>query len=293
MPPVATSLLPAEIRPVAYRITLAPDLTAFTFAGEESIDIEVSQATSQIVLNAAELEIQEAYVLRDGHRLPTQSTVIDAEQETAALSFATPLPTGRMQLVIRFNGILNDKLRGFYRSEYTLPDGSKRIMATSQFEAPDARRAFPCWDEPAQKATFDISLVIPADLTAISNMPIVSETPQASGMKLVRFAESPIMSTYLLAIMVGEFDCVEGQAEGTQVHVWTTPGKQEQGRFALEVAGRLLSFYNGYFGIPYPLPKLDLIAIPDFAAGAMENWGAITYREVALLVDPAHSSAAT
>jgi puromycin-sensitive aminopeptidase len=293
MSTVATSLLPAEVRPVTYRITLSPNLTAFTFAGEETIDIEVSQPTSQIVLNAAELEIQEAHVLRDGQRIPAQAIAIDAEEETATLTFASPLPTGTMQLSMRFSGILNDKLRGFYRSEYTLPDGTKRIMATTQFEAPDARRAFPCWDEPAHKAKFEISLVIPSELTAISNMPIVSETPQAAGTKLVRFAESPVMSTYLLAIMVGEFECVEAQAEGTLVRIWTTPGKKEQGRFALDVSCRLLGFYHRYFGIAYPLPKLDLIAIPDFAAGAMENWGAITYREVALLVDPAHSSAAT
>ncbi|MGH8066855.1 MAG: M1 family metallopeptidase, partial [Candidatus Entotheonellia bacterium] len=130
-------------------------------------------------------------------------------------------------------------------------------------------------------------------LIAISNMPVIGETPHASGGKTVHFSETPIMSTYLLAIMVGEFECVEAQAEGTLVRVWTTPGKKEQGRFALDASCRLLSFYNNYFGIPYPLPKLDLIAIPDFAAGAMENWGAITYREVALLVDPEHSSAAT
>jgi puromycin-sensitive aminopeptidase len=293
MSSVATSLLPADVRPITYRIRLAPNLTAFTFAGEETIDIEVSQPTSQIVLNAAELEIQEAHLLHNGQHIPAQAIAIDAEEETATLTFASPLPTGTLQLYLRFTGVLNDKLRGFYRSEYSLPDGSKRVMATTQFEAPDARRAFPCWDEPAQKAKFEISLVIPSDLTAISNMPIVSETPQPSGTKLVRFAESPIMSTYLLAIMVGEFESVEAQAEGTLVRVWTTPGKKEQGRFALDVACRLLSFYHGYFGIPYPLPKLDLIAIPDFAAGAMENWGAITYREVALLVDPVHSSAAT
>jgi puromycin-sensitive aminopeptidase len=293
MSTVATSLLPTEIRPVKYQVSLSPNLTGFTFAGEETIEIEVHQPTSQIVLNAAELEIQEVYLLRDGQRTSAQAMAIDAEQETATLTFAAPLPTGTMQLFIRFTGILNDKLRGFYRSEYTLPDGAKRVMATTQFEAPDARRAFPCWDEPAHKAKFEISLIIPDTLTAISNMPIVSETPQASGTKLVRFAESPIMSTYLLAIMVGEFESVEAQAEGTLVRVWTTPGKKEQGRFALDVSCRLLSFYNNYFGIPYPLPKLDLIAIPDFAAGAMENWGAITYREVALLVDPAHSSAAT
>jgi puromycin-sensitive aminopeptidase len=293
MATVATSLLPTEVRPVKYRITLSPNLTDFTFAGEETIDIEVSQEASQIVLNAAELEIHEAYLLRDGQRTPAQAIGLDAEAETATLTFAAPLPMGTMQLFIRFTGILNDKLRGFYRSEYTLPDGTKRVMATTQFEAPDARRAFPCWDEPAHKAKFEIALIIPANLTAISNMPIVSDTPQSSGTKLVRFAETPIMSTYLLAIMVGEFECVEAQAEGTLVRVWTTPGKKEQGRYALDVSCRLLSFYNSYFGIPYPLPKLDLIAIPDFAAGAMENWGAITYREVALLVDPAHSSAAT
>lgn len=228
MSTVAISLLPAEVRPVAYVINLAPDLAMFSFAGDETIDIEVSHVTSQIVLNAAELEIQEAHVRRDGQRMPAQSIATDPEQETATLTFASPLPTGTMQLFMRFSGTLNDKLRGFYRSEYTLPDGSKRIMATTQFEAPDARRAFPCWDEPACKATFDISLVIPSDLTAISNMPIVNETPQASGMKLVRFAESPIMSTYLLAIMVGEFESVGAQAEETQVRVWTTPGKKSR-----------------------------------------------------------------
>ncbi len=293
MATMATSLLPTEVRPLKYRISLSPNLTAFTFAGEETVDIDVRQATSQIVLNAAELDIHEAYLLQAGQRVPAQAIATDAEAETVTLTFGAPLPAGAMQLLLRFSGILNDKLRGLYRSEYTLPDGTKRIMATTQFEAPDARRAFPCWDEPAHKASFDIAVIIPAELTAISNMPIVSQTPQASGMKLVQFAETPIMSTYLLALMVGEFECVEAKAEETLVRVWTTPGKKEQGRFALDVACRLLNFYHNYFGISYPLPKLDLIAIPDFAAGAMENWGAITYREVALLVDQAHSSAAT
>jgi puromycin-sensitive aminopeptidase len=293
MATVATSLLPAEVRPTEYHITLTPDLTAFSFTGEETIGIEVQETTSQIVLNAAELQIQQAEILHDGQRTPAQAISLDEEAETVTLTFTAPIPVGTRQLFMQFTGILNDKLRGFYRSEYTLPDGTKRVMATTQFEAPDARRAFPCWDEPAHKATFEISLRIPEHLTAISNMPIVSETPQGPGTKLVRFANSPVMSTYLLAIMVGEFESVEAEAEGTQVRVWTTPGKQEQGRFALDVTCRLLSFYNRYFGIAYPLPKLDLIAIPDFAAGAMENWGAITYREVALLVDPANSSAAT
>jgi puromycin-sensitive aminopeptidase len=293
MSTAATSLLPADVRPVRYRITLSPNLEQFTFAGEEAIDIEVQQTTTQVVLNAAELDIHEAYLQRNGQRISAARIATDAAAETATLTFDAPLPTGMTQLHMRFTGILNDKLRGLYRSEYSLPDGTKRIMATTQFEAPDARRAFPCWDEPAHKAKFEITVTIPADLTAISNMPVVSETPQGADTKRVQFAESPIMSTYLLALMVGEFECIEAQAEGTLVRVWTTPGKKEQGRFALDVSCRLLQFYHGYFGIPYPLPKLDLIAIPDFAAGAMENWGAITYREVALLVDPAHSSAAT
>ncbi|NIO11473.1 MAG: M1 family peptidase [Deltaproteobacteria bacterium] len=184
-------------------------------------------------------------------------------------------------------------MRGFYRSEYVVGD-EKRIMATTQFEATDARRAFPCWDEPAIKATFEATLEVPEDRVAISNMPIVESKTAPGGIKAVRFAESPIMSTYLLAFIVGEFDHVEQKTkEGVVVRVYTPLGKKDQGRFALDVASRTLSFFDDYFGIPYPLPKMDLIAIADFAAGAMENWGAVTYRETAILVDPDQSSEAT
>ncbi len=293
MSTAGTSLLPVEVRPLKYRITLGPNLTDFTFWGEETIDIEVRQATSQIVLNAAELDIQTAHLLHAGRTIPAAEIRNNEKAETVTLGFGEVLPVGTMQLFFSFTGHLNDQLRGLYRGEYALPDGTKRFMATTQFEAADARRAFPCWDEPGHKATFDLSVVIPPALTAISNMPIANEAPHSSGAKVVRFAETPIMSTYLLALMVGEFEAIEAQAQSTLVRVWTTPGKKEQGRFALDVAQRLLTCYQDYFGIPYPLPKLDLIAIPDFAAGAMENWGAITYREVALLVDPEHSSAAT
>lgn len=287
------SLLPAGAKPKKYRITVAPNLQDFTFWGEETVDLELRQPAAEIVLNAAELEIVEAYLVRDGKTIRPERIEVDEKAETLGLGFSSPIPAGEAALHLRFNGQLNDRLRGFYRSEYTAPDGSKRILATTQFEAADARRAFPCWDEPAFKARFRISAVIPAELTAISNMPAVREAPHPSGGKIVEFEESPIMSTYLLALMVGEFEMIEDHAGETLVRVWTTPGKKEQGRFALDVARRLLPFYESYFGIPYPLPKLDLIAIPDFAAGAMENWGAITYREVALLVDPAHSSVAT
>ena len=212
--------------------------------------------------------------------------------------FDSEIPTGPATLELTFTGELNDRLRGFYRSHYTDIDGHERYLATTQFEATDARRAFPCWDEPAVKAAFKVTLVVPGDLVAVSNMPVVSEevAPSASpaSLKVVRFSETPVMSTYLLAFVVGDLTSVEQRTDGgTLMRVWTTRGKQEQGRFALETAVDLLDYFDDYFGIRYPLPKLDHIAIPDFAFGAMENWGAITYRETALLVDPDHSSAGT
>ena len=166
----------------------------------------------------------------------------------------------------------------------------------------DARRAFPCWDEPAVKvrisvrplrlpqaahsrqAKFDVTLVVPQNRLAVSNMPIVSEKNVENNMKEVRFGETPIMSTYLLAFVVGEFDVIEDKTKtGVVVRVFTPPGKADQGRFALDVTVKVLPFYDDYFGIAYPLPKMDLLAIPDFAAGAMENWGCVTYRETALV----------
>ena len=182
----------------------------------------------------------------------------------------------------------------FYRSRYKDSQGTERYLAATQFESTDARRAFPCWDEPECKATFDVTLVIPEELTAISNMPVISQTPVDQGRSSVSFDTTPVMSTYLLAFIVGDISCIQQESKsGTLMRVWTTKGKEEQGRFALETSLELLDFYNEYFGIPFPLPKLDHIALPDFAAGAMENWGAITYREVALLVDPDNSSAGT
>ncbi len=167
-------------------------------------------------------------------------------------------------------------------------------MAATQFESTDARRAFPCWDEPMSKAVFDVTLIIPEDLVAISNTPAVSEEVLGDGTKAIRFAETPLMSTYLLAFVVGEMASVEAKAtDGTSIKVWATPGKVEYGQFAVETSARILDYMNDYFGIPYPLDKLDHIALPDFAAGAMENWGIITYRERILLFDPQSSTAAT
>ena len=286
-------LLPSNVRPGKYRVTLSPDLERFTFCGSAEIEVEVTETTSQIVLHAAEMEIDFVELARDADTISPARIQMDEEKETATFEFPQPLPPGPGLLRARFRGKLNDQMRGFYRSSYVV-NGETRTMAVTQFEATDARRAFPCWDEPAVKATFEVTLEIPADRTAISNMPVVETRAGKQGQKVLRFAPSPVMSTYLLAFIVGEFDFVEGQtAEGVQVRVYTPVGKKEQGWFALDVATRTLSFFHDYFDISYPLPKMDLVAIADFAAGAMENWGAVTYRETAILVEPEHTSEAT
>ena len=297
MPTSEAFVLPGAVRPARYAIKLEPDLNQFTFKGEESIAIEVVESTSEIVLNAIELQVDSATLNRDGAAMRAQDIRLDTSRETVTLDFGQPIAPGKGDLALTFNGLLNDRLHGFYRSQYAGPEGDQRYLAATQFEATDARRAFPCWDEPAHKAIFDITLVIPSGLKAISNTPVVSESQSRPGIKEVRFADTPVMSTYLLAFLVGDFTFVESQYQGTsgttKVAVWTTRGKEEQGRFALDTSVKLLRFFNDYFGIPYPLEKLDHIALPDFAAGAMENWGAITYRETALLVDEANSSAGT
>ncbi len=288
-------LVPANVKPWKYRITLEPDFSTFTFTGSERIQIDILSPTTSITLNSIEIAIQSCSItLSDGTELAAQSTLLNEEDETASFQFGVVLPAGEATLSIEFTGELNDKLRGFYRSSYTDIDGNERFMATTQLEATDARRAFPCWDEPSLKATFELTLVVPAEMTAVSNMPIVSEEAIRPGVKSVNYAETPIMSTYLLAFIVGDLSYIEEVGDnGTLMRVFTTRGREEQGRFALETSIRLLKYFNDYFGIPYPLPKLDHFAIPDFAAGAMENWGAITYRETALLVDPENTSVGT
>ncbi|MCH8297660.1 MAG: M1 family metallopeptidase [Chloroflexi bacterium] len=298
MPASEAVVLPETTRPSKYRITLQPDLHNFTFKGEQSVDLQILEPTSTIVLNSVELKISSATLHLNGAALSSRSITLDEEAQTATLDFGDTIQPGDARLEMVFTGELNDKLVGFYRSEYTSQDGETRYLATTQMEATDARRAFPCWDEPAKKATFEVTLVFSDEFQAVSNTPAVEESAPGAGpgpgLKSVRFAETPVMSTYLLVFIVGDLVSVERQAAGgTKVGVWTTPGKQDQAAFALDTSVKLLGYFNEYFGIPYPLAKLDHIAIPDFAAGAMENWGAITYRETALLVDPENSSAGT
>lgn len=271
---------------------LHPDLKTFKFRGEETIYLNILKPTREITLHALELEIDRAAFLRLGSELVPLNIHFDAHAETITLVFARTLPAGKGELTLTFRGVLNDQLRGFYRSKYT-HEGETKHLATTQLEATDARRAFPCFDEPNIKAVFDVTLMIPKGHTAISNTLPIKVTEHESGYQAVQFAPTPKMSTYLVACVVGEFEFIEGKSpEGVVVRVFTTHGKRHQAAFALDVACRALSFYTKYFGIPYPLPVLDLVAIPDFAALAMENWGAVTYRESAILIDTEHSSAA-
>ncbi|XP_065045657.1 aminopeptidase M1-B-like [Musa acuminata AAA Group] len=288
--------LPRFALPRRYDLTIALDLVRSTFSGAVEIAINVVSSTRFLVLNAADLSVDHQSVWfrsqesdRQETKRPSEIVEIDAD-EILVFRFDDLLPIGEGVLGIRFTGTLNDQMKGFYRSTYEY-NGEKRNMAVTQFEPADARRCFPCWDEPALKATFKIALEVPSDLIALSNMPVVNE--KADGpIKTVSFQESPIMSTYLVAIVVGLFDYVEAPLpDGIKVRVYTQVGRSNQGKFALDVAVKALELYIKYFSVPYPLPKLDMVAIPDFAAGAMENYGLVTYREIALLYDELHSSA--
>ena len=286
--------LPAGVTPSHYELTLTPDLEAFTFGGRAVVDLAVERATSSIVLNAAELTFSGASItLANGDVAEAKEIALDEKAERATVVFDQELQPGTARLSMDYTGILNDQLRGFYRARYVDADGNQRYMAATHLEATDARRAFPCWDEPSIKTTYGITLNVPSELVALSNMPVEESTDQGNGVKTVRFAKTPKMSTYLVVLVVADMVSVEEKTKhGTTMGVWAVRGKEEQGRFALETSVKVLDYFNDYFKIPYPLPKMDHIAVPDFAAGAMENWGGITYRETALLFDPENSAAA-
>jgi len=285
----ASYRLPTTVLPHAYRLTLTPDLGAASFVGEVEIDVTVGAATDEVVLNAAELEITSAEVVAaDGTHQTAASVDLDPVEERAVLSFAQGLAAGPATLRLAFTGILNDKLRGFYRSTFTDDAGVEHVIATTQMESTDARRAFPCFDEPAFKATFEITLVVDDHLAAYSNSPVVEETQEPDGRRRVHFGPTMVMSTYLVAFVVGPLGHTDPvDVDGVPLRVVHPLGKGHLTGFALEVGAHALRFFTEYFGIPYPGDKVDMVAIPDFAAGAMENLGCITYRESALLVDPA------
>ncbi|KAJ1893611.1 hypothetical protein LPJ81_005341, partial [Coemansia sp. IMI 209127] len=290
-------LLPTNVTPIHYDLLLAPDLDKLTYTGKVSIKLRINEATDKIVLHANELEIKDAHLASAAFEAEATSIAFEKDDETLHLAFAQQVPaSSEATLTISFSSVLNDLMVGFYRSTYTDAEGDVKFMATTQFEPTDARRAFPCWDEPMQKATFDITLRVKEQLVALSNMDVSKTESTGDGLKDVSFNTTPIMSTYLLAFVVGELEYIEAETSGKHngrpipCRVYTTPGKSEKGRFALDVTVKVLEYYADVFGIAYPLPKLDQIAINDFESGAMENWGLITYREVALLVDEENTS---
>lgn len=231
----------------------------------------------------------------DVHHSSSPEVSYDEKTQVSKIEFPDAISQGsKAQVEIKFTGQLNDKMAGFYRSTYKKEDGTEGLLATTQMEATDARRAFPCFDEPALKATYTITLVADKKLTCLSNMDVASETEVGSGKKAVKFNKSPLMSTYLIAFIVGELNYIETNEFRIPVRVYAPPGQDiEHGRFSLNLAAKTLAFYEKVFGQEFPLPKMDQVAIPDFAAGAMENWGLITYRVVDLLLDEKSSGAAT
>jgi len=286
-------LLPSDAVPEHYDLTLEPDIEKFAFDGVVKITCDVQVATDSISVHAHELVLSQAtFTPSQGSVCQSSSIALKTKLKTAVIDFEEVLPVGKGVLEIKFRGTLNDQMAGFYRSQYTDSKGVKRFMATTQFEAIDARRCFPCWDEPARKATFVVTMIYPSNLMAISNMPPSSLETRADGKKKEVFMATPKMSTYLLAFCVGEFEFISAQTKnGVLARIFACPGNSSRCEFALKCCIRALEFYDEFFGLPYPLPKMDMIAIPDFAAGAMENWGLVTYREVALLCEEATVSA--
>jgi puromycin-sensitive aminopeptidase len=280
--------LPRTVAPTTYSLVLEPDLDAATFDGTAEIDLVVHEPTSSIVCNAAELTVTGASITVGGVRQPAASVELDEARERVTFTFAEPVGAGTARLDCSFAGVLNDKLRGFYRSRFTGADGEEHTIATTQMESVDARRAFPCWDEPDRKAVFDITLVVDEHLAAFSNCAVVEDVPTGDGRRRVHFAPTMVMSSYLVAFIVGPLEATDPvDVGGVPVRVVHAPGKQHLTGFALEVAAHALRFFTDYFAIDYPSDKLDLVAIPDFAMGAMENLGCVTFRETALLVDTA------
>ena len=279
-----------DVTPINYELKFEPLFHNFKFNGTEIITLNLPKPTNSIILDAAELVIKKCYIIQ-GNETISAKPRIDEKNERLTIKLAKKIK-GNAKLSIEFIGTLNDRLLGFYRSQYKDGKGKTKYLATTQFEAADARRAFPCWDKPAAKATFDVSLLVDKHLDAISNMLVTSKKKVGTKI-LYKFGQTPIMSTYLLYLGVGEFEYLHGKLRNIKIRIVTTKGNKNKGKLSLDFTKKFLGEYEKYFGIRYPLPKLDMIAIPDFAAGAMENWGAITFREAILLYDPKTSSTRT
>lgn len=277
-----------NVIPIRYVLEFRPNLRTFRFSGQEKIEVYIRKPTNKIALNALKLKVKDAVVEQGGAEEKARIR-LDKKAERVILRLRRKV-SGKATISMRFSGIHGDNLGGFYRSSYMV-NGRKHYMLTTQFEPTDARMAFPCFDEPEFKATFEVSFIVKRNIDCISNMPATSEVKLRGGMKRVGFPPTPIMSTYLLYMGIGRFERREDSLGKLRISAVTTPGKGHLTSLALNYAKGSIRFYERYFRIKYPLPKLDLIAVPDFAAGAMENWGAITFRETDLLGDVSSSIA--
>ncbi len=285
----APGKLPKTVVPDDYRIELAPDLDKLTLTGSETIQLHVRTATDTIILNQAGLKLNRAALAGAAEATIT----LDEKAQTATLRFPHPLSPGAYLLQIDYSGPIPQSPNGIYYDDYKTAQGVKKRMLVTQFEVADARRMFPGWDEPAFKAVFHLSVTLPAGLTAVSNMPGSSEAAPG-GLQHIVFAATPRMSTYLLALLAGDMTAVRGEADGVHMGAYAPTGRQDQAQYALDIEQHVLPYYDTYFGVHFPLPKLDLIAVPgNYEAGAMENWGAITFIDDAMLFDPKTSAPAT
>lgn len=282
--------LPKTIVPTHYTVRLEMDLPNRSFTGHVRTEISARETVAVIVMSANELTIKSARLMTDAGPvdLPTSH---DAEAQQLSLHPASPLAAGDYVIELEYQGVINPNAEGFFFDRYTTPNGDKELFGT-QCEVPDARRILPCWDEPAFKATFSSTLVVPGNFRATSNMPAIRESLLPDGRKEIEFATSPLMSTYLLGYFGGEFEILEDEHRGIRLRIFATEGKIQNATYALESTKRVLDYFTDYFGVEYPLPQLDQIAIPNAFSGfgAMENWGCISYTETLLLYDPATSS---
>lgn len=294
-------VLPSNVVPRHYDLTFEPNFETFKFDGFSSIDLDVVEDSKTISLNTLKLDLKSTTVLSDGAIITDSPQITyDEAKQITHIELGKTIPAGaKVKLQQNFTGILNDDMAGFYRSSYTGPDGKPAYIAGTQMEATDARQAFPCFDEPALKATFTITLIADENMTCLSNMDVDSETRVDSKMtggkrKAVRFNKSPLMSTYLVAFIVGKLKHFSTMDFRVPIKTWVTPDQDEaDGRFSTELAAKTLKFYEKAFGIDYPLPKMDMVAVPDFSSGAMENWGLVTYRVVDVLLNEKTSSTST
>ncbi|HEY5752017.1 MAG TPA: M1 family metallopeptidase [Chthoniobacterales bacterium] len=283
--------LPKTIVPVRYEITLTPDVAKSTTSGSLIAKIKVLKPVREIILNALEMEVSGAKLIQP--KEVALKTRLDPKKQTLTLDPSTELSSGEYTVALDFKGKIGATAQGLYGVKYKTPSGREKTMLATQMEATDCRRMFPCWDEPVYRAIFQLTVVVPEKQLAVSNTPVVSETPAGEGKKRVAFADTPSMASYLMAFCLGDFEFVESEVAGVKLRILTTEGKAATGQYALESTKKILRYFNDYFGTPYPLPKLDQIAIPGGFGGAMENWGAITYNENYLLFDSKTSAETT